>query len=217
MSTRTNQPAIRGWQSQPPAGGWPFTFTAENGQRFPLKGFSAQQVVDNLNNILKLNGWFISDSHTWAIANGVWTSKDPQRALAGAVTIGQLPGREEFQPVRSQSGDASHWDTKPERYGPLLWGAINMYGAVFDKHAWDNTIRYVAKVLSPQQSPSTGCAKCHESFRDLCRQHPPDAVHNEQQAAEWAFILHNKINEKIGKLPMTWKAAAKRFAWRVAL
>lgn len=214
MSNRATQPAIRGWQSQPPAGGWPFTYHAENGQRFPLKGFSAQQVVDNLNSILKLNSWFISDSHTWAIANGVWTTKDPERSIAGAVTIEQLPAREEFKPAPA-TGHRPYWDTKPDIYGRNLWMWIHTFGCMFDKDEWMMTIRHISHMLDPHHSPSTGCAKCHSEWQSILRETPSDMVNNEQDAAAWTFAAHNRVNAKIGKMPMTWRGAARMHSWKV--
>lgn len=214
MSSRTNQPAIRGWQSQPPAGGWPFTYHAENGQKFPLKGFTAQQVVDNLNSVLKLNGWFISDAHSWAIANGVWTARDPERALVGAVTIDQLPAREEFQPVRS-AGHRPHWDAKPENYGRALWMYLHTFGSVFDRTCWLTAIDHVSHMLDPARSPSTGCAKCHAEWKSILRDSPRDAVNSEAEAAAWTFSAHNRVNQKMGKLPVTWRGAARLHSWKV--
>lgn len=214
MSNRATQPAIRGWQSQPPAGGWPFTYIAENGQKFPLKGFSAQQVVDNLNALLKLNQWYISDAHTWAIANGVWTSRDPERALPNAVTVAQLPPREEFRPAR-ESGHRPYWETKPENYGRALWSYGHLFGCTFNKQAWSAWIEHVSLMLDPRRSPSTGCAKCHAEWQGILHDSPPDAVNNEQDAAAWTFLAHNRVNAKIGKMPMTWRGAARMHSWKV--
>ena len=214
MTNSANQPAIRGWQSQPPAGGWPFTYHAENGQRFPLKGFSAQQVVDNLNSILKLNSWFVSDAHTWAIANGVWTAKDPERSIPGAPTIAQLPRREEFKAAPA-TGHRPYWDTKPENYGAALWNYMATFGSVFDKTGWTAMIAHISLMLDPIRSPSTGCAKCHGEWKAILRDTPPDAVNSEADAARWTFDAHQRVNAKIGKMPQTWRGAARIHSWKV--
>lgn len=210
------EPAIRNWKNQPPAGGWPFTYIAENRQRFFIESHDPKRCVELLTDILRLNKWFISDAHTWAIANAVWTSRDPKRAMAGA-TLADLPKREDLEPVRKAPSHQPHWDTKPERYGPKVWGALALFGMRFDKRLWDQTIEYVTLILDPHRAPSTGCDKCHSEWRAQCRYHDPDKVVNEQDAAEWVYKVHNAVNQKIGKLPMTWKAAARLHAWKVGV
>jgi hypothetical protein len=216
MSARPFEPAIRNWQSQPCAGGWGFVFTAPNGQQKDLVAHNPFRIVEMLTAFLRLNNWYVSDAHTWAIANAEWCRKDPARALQ-AVTLAELPQRDELVPVKSEPRH-EHWmDTKPEKWGPQAWLYMNLFGAKFDKAAWDSMIQYVSILIDPRRSLSTGCDRCHREWQAILKDHPPGDVSNEQQAAAWAFEAHNRVSGKLGRVPMRWKDAAKRFCWKVSI
>jgi hypothetical protein len=210
-----NEPAIRNWKTQPPAGGWGFTYTGPNGQKFQCSGITANRVIAQLTDILKMNAWYVSDAHTWATANDIWTARSPDRATK-AVKLSELPKREEYTPAR-QGVKKNHWDIRPAKYGPQIWLWLNVFGMSFDKDLWDKTIAHVLHILSPHESPATGCIDCFREFQGHCQRRPPSAVTNEAQAAEWVFTVHNEVRQKLGQAPVTWKWAATTFAWKVGV
>lgn len=211
------EPAIKNWKNQPPAGGWPFEWTSPTGRTFMLRGMSPRRVVEELEDIQKVNKWFVSHAHTWAICNDVWRAKDPARAITGLPTTAALPLAKDLVAVKTLPVKQPWWDAKPEQWGMHAWNWLHTFGAMFERGQWKAAIERISDLLNPAKSPHLGCHKCYEEFKAILRDTPPDSVDNEVDAAAWSFQAHNRVNRKRGAIPMTWDRAAKLHHWKVSV
>ena len=81
-------PAIRGWQNQPPPGGWAITYTLPGtDQKWTLSGLP-NKIVLGISEVQKANNIFEGYGVIWDYCNAIWTARDPARALAYRDSVG---------------------------------------------------------------------------------------------------------------------------------
>lgn len=85
---------------------------------------------------------------------------------------------------------------KMEDLGPKLWAELHTSVRVETLHAWEARI------------PSYGCP-CLDSYKKWKRERPPE---NENDFFAWTIWLHNKVNHKLGKQPISMTDA--KSMWR---
>lgn len=198
-------------------GGWGFDWTSPTNRKFPCHAVTASRVVDILREVQKVNGWYVSDAHVWALCNDVWRARDPARAINGtsAPALASLPSAEETIPVKGVPQAQDWWNAKPDEWGSRAWGWLHLFGVMFEYDAWMAAIDRTGAFLDPARNPTHGCINCFREWNAILRASPATVVSNEQEAAAWSFSAHNTVNQKRGALPMRWETAAKLHRWKV--
>jgi hypothetical protein len=200
-------PAIRNWQMQPPQGGWSVTVSFRGYERF-LNGSDPHQILSQAKAFARGVGHTPEPWEIESMLNGVWTSRDPGRALPTAVHKPTTEGSRK----KAATSPAYHG---PALYGAQIWGWLNTFGMIgsFSPSAWKDAIERTSKLLNPTISPQTGCATCFNEWMDILETNRPEWVANEAMAAKWVFDAHNRVNAKLGKKLMPWDSAVRKFGW----
>ena len=81
-------PAIRGWQNQPPQGGWAIDYTLPGTeQKWLFKGMP-HSIIEGIAEVQQANKVFDGYGKIWDMANAIWTKRDPHRALSYTESTG---------------------------------------------------------------------------------------------------------------------------------
>jgi hypothetical protein len=202
------KPAIKQADNRPPTGGWSIIYI-EKGQKFDCSARSAYKVVELITEIQKINHTFTTIDAVWDYCNDIWRARDPKRAIPEEM--------ENRMPELPKVMQRDHWKIEPSRYGSMVWRWLHMFGTFFEQDAWDMALKRTQSLLDPNISPNTGCPECSKEFAQILATDPPTSVHNEREAAEWTWRVHNRVNRRIGAPQVSFKDAAKFYGWKVEL
>ena len=79
------KPLIKGWELQPPMGGWSITYNY-GGQEWVLMG-RPYQIVQQIASIQQKNEVYEGDEKIWAFCNAIWCERDPKRCVKGNLPV----------------------------------------------------------------------------------------------------------------------------------
>ena len=79
------KPLIRGWELQPPMGGWNITYE-HGGQEWVLMG-RPYQIVQQIASIQQKNEVYEGDEKIWEFCNNIWCERDPKRCVKGKMPV----------------------------------------------------------------------------------------------------------------------------------
>lgn len=202
------RPAISQSDNRPPIGGWGVTYE-EKGQAWSVTGTNPYRIVDQIASIQQINNSFTTIDAVWDFCNNIWRARDPKRAIS--------ENTNQHEPKLPKSMRKDHWKIEPSRYGSMLWRNLHLFGTVFDKQDWEAAIKRTVKFLDPEQSPYTGCPECLNEFAQILKTDPPDYVNSEEEAADWSWRVHNRVNKRIGNSQISFREAAKFYGWKVEI
>ena len=67
--------------------------------------------------------------------------------------------------------------------------------------------------VDPSLNPEIGCAECYQHFAksvDALYHEPP---YDQEAARRWLVATMNKVNERVGKMPLTYEEASQQSHW----
>ena len=89
---------------------------------------------------------------------------------------------------------------KPEKWGPLFWGALHVAALGCSNH--ENLVNFVEcyKAIIP-------CMSCRQHFEEVLDANPVPAVSNPAELFAWTVDVHNIVNKRINKPLLTYEEA----------
>lgn len=186
-----------------PRGGWKVKLLLP-GQIHAMEfdGKTAQAVFSQVKAAVVNNSITMSDESIWLNLNMVWMDRVDQKFwLLLRNDLASLVQQEDA-PAKQTPGLIL---TPPTMWGSRGWQAMGILLASnsFQWSLFLSVVKEVLSLLNPVSNPITGCQECYVEFsREVGRLETSGALSREQ-AREWLFEFHNKVNTRIGKPTLT--------------
>lgn len=162
------------------------------------------------------HGWLLDDDRNGylvSITCGHWSACD--NLDGGCCALNLYGGRPSFgvcngcehNPARGKLNAPYQPGPTPAEWGPAAWSAfharpLDYTGDAPAELAWLTTFA---------NSLPGGCA-CKADWRALVAAHPPD-LSSAEAYARWGWSMHEAVNAKLSKSPVTWEDARRTWGW----
>lgn len=142
------------------------------------------------------------------------TREDTPPSQPGQVVVMEEPIKDEEVTTEQLKRFAD-----PRVFGPGLWLAIHITGFQTDSpEKIEAFIIWLWQILN-----NIPCGVCRDHALQYIEDNPPEARLNEVTYElgsipryigmfHWTWIFHNSVNARIGKTPLSWEAALKRYS-----
>jgi len=97
----------------------------------------------------------------------------------------------------SSSGIEFKGSLHPKKWGPPLWSVL---------HSLPESVQSVEKIKGCLGNLCLPCAECQEHYEEFLAARPTKNIQTRTQAFDWIFDLHNDVNARTGKPPVTREA-----------
>ncbi len=195
-----------------PRGGWKVKFLLP-GQTTPVvfDGKTAISVFSSVRQSLDANQINMSDESVWLNLNMAWLDRIDRKFW--------LLSREDLVSLIDQGeeerGVIGRVLTPPSVWGASAWKAMGLLLA--DEHYdWPFFLSFVKRILSlmdPASNPLTGCRECYPEFAvEVGRIEVKN--YSRDEAREWLYSFHNRVNKRIGKPEKPRAAAWRENLWQ---
>lgn len=99
----------------------------------------------------------------------------------------------------------------PEVWGPLFWSTMHIVSLGYpDEPSYSE--KRAAKEWFNALPHLLPCSICRDHFREVIGALPVETwLDNRKSLIEWVWMVHNKVNEKLGKAQITQEEFYKRY------
>ena len=90
-------------------------------------------------------------------------------------------------------------DPLPSKWGPSLWFVMHTMSFFYPVYPTVSDISNY-KAFYQNLAHTIPCQVCREHYSSLLQQYPiDDHLHERRTLIEWVWMIHNKVNERLGK------------------
>lgn len=193
-----------------PRGGWGVKFII-NKVPLSVTGNRPNEVFSKANRVLRDNDVELSSYDLWFTLNTQWMD----RVKDGDMLVPKSLMREAA--INGDEQETPQDYHHPSTWGSIQWRALAHYLNVDPKYYRYEELCHICditlKLLNPVTAPRFGCADCLREFSNMYHTMRLTPIHRLEEARQWVWSVHNKVNEKIGKEVISYEKAKQLNHW----